>query len=42
MNRLLKIRLVVSGFLGAIGLKLLGLPGLIIGFFGGLASTSSK
>lgn len=29
----------ISGFFGAIGLKILGLPGLIFGFFGGMIAT---
>ena len=35
-NRILKIRLGVSGFLAAFGLKILGLPGMIFGFFSGM------
>ena len=38
-NRLLKIRIGVSGLLGALGMKILGIPGLIFGFFGGLIAT---
>ncbi len=38
-NRILKIRLGVSGFLGAFGLKILGIPGLIFGFFSGMIVT---
>lgn len=36
---MLKIRLGVSGFLGAIGMKILGIPGLIFGFFSGMIAT---
>lgn len=35
-NRILKIRLGMSGFLAAFGLKILGLPGMIFGFFSGM------
>jgi hypothetical protein len=38
-NRILKIRLGVSGFLGVFGMKILGLPGLIFGFFSGMMAT---
>lgn len=38
-NRILKIRMGISGFLGALGMKILGLPGLIFGFFGGMITT---
>jgi hypothetical protein len=36
---LLKIRVGVSGFLGLFFGKLFGIPGMIFGFFGGLAAT---
>lgn len=38
-NRILKIRLGMSGFFAAFGLKILGLPGLIFGFFSGMMVT---
>ena len=38
-TRLLKIRLGLSGFLGIIGMKIIGLPGLLFGFFGGMLAT---
>ncbi len=38
-NRILKIRLGGSGFLGAFGLKILGIPGLIFGLISGMVAT---
>ena len=38
-NWILKLRMGVSGFLGGFGFKLFGVPGLIMGFFGGMIST---
>ena len=35
----MKIRLGVSGFLGALGMKIMGLPGLIVGLFAGYGAT---
>ena len=34
-TRLMKIRMAVSGFFGALGYKILGLPGLVIGMLFG-------
>ena len=38
----MKIRLGVSGFLGVLGLKILGIPGLIAGLFTGMLATRSS
>lgn len=35
----MKIRLAFSGILGLIGMKVLGFPGMVAGFFTGLYST---
>lgn len=34
-NRLIKIRMGLTGFFGALGFAILGLPGAIAGLFGG-------
>jgi len=38
-NRIMKIRLGVTGIFGAIGMKIFGIPGLIAGLFTGFAAT---
>jgi hypothetical protein len=35
----MKIRLGVTGFLGALGLTILGIPGMILGLFAGIGAT---
>ena len=35
----MKIRLGVTGFLGTLGLAVLGIPGMIIGLFAGIGAT---
>ena len=37
-TRLMKIKLGVTGIFAALGLKFLGIPGMIAGFFGGLVT----
>jgi hypothetical protein len=39
INRMMKLRMAVTGFFGALGLKILGFPGLIAGMLFGYRST---